>query len=111
MSCDADNLGEAERVEAVDQGDADVDLGGLAVTSCVGSPGFSELPPQLALYDRRRPCVRPFVGHIALGQYGIRGLGSKHQTELEALHVTLISPTPICPIDFIQASASPAFSR
>lgn len=49
--------------------------------------------------------VHPF------GRYGIRGLGSKHQTELEALHVTLIFPTPIWSIDFILASASPAFSR
>ena len=50
-------------------------------------------------------------GALPNGRYGIRGLGSKHQTELEALHVTLISPTPILPIDFILASASPAFSR
>lgn len=36
-----------------------------------------------------------FSGRSSPGRYGIRGLGSKHhQTELEALHVTLISPQP-----------------
>ena len=50
-------------------------------------------------------------GALPNGRYGIRRLGSKHQTELEALHVTLISPTPIWSIDFILASASPAFLR
>ena len=45
------------------------------------------------------------------GRYGIRGLWSKHQNALGALHVTLIFPTPIWSIDSILASASPAFSR
>ena len=57
-------------------------------------------------------CQAFFFGAFEpLGRYGIRGLSSKHQTELEALHVTLVFPTPIWSIEFILASASPAFSR
>lgn len=61
-----------------------------AVTSCVGSPSFSGLAPLAMMIE----CVHVsglFLGRMVPGRYGIRRSGTKHQTELEALHVTLFS--------------------